>query len=164
MGPAWSAVEPECVRLSWTHSEVQTLRLVLGDMYEINRLAAFNLLQSVAWSLSGDADMASVLARSAEEALPDGLASDMYTEGLALTTRLPQGRAHGGALLIAMVFARCVQGRGPAASAAVLSRADKASQLQRNVSSHSSVSGLQGSAASEAVFYARLLTTVEARV
>lgn len=144
VGPIWTTVDSASAGLSWTEPEAAILLAVLGDNYEINRLSAFNLLQTVPWPLQGLESATGNLAQlvSNEAALQSDLsARDLHVDVLIrravhLTGRLHQARSHEGALLFALVFTLAVQQRDGQADPAIFSRADKAVQLLRLVERH----------------------------
>lgn len=166
LAPIWSLIDPAGKPFAWDAVEVQALLALFQDAFDVNRLAAFNLLQSVPWELNGEAAFVAALSVGSELDLlrvDNGTAAALFQRGLSETAYMSQAYSHSGALLLALVFARCVQQRSSARNPAQLGRSEKSAQLQKIVDRHAA-DVLEDHTAAETVFVSALLAVLRQRV
>ena len=164
----------------WQDAEIGQLLALFRDAFDINRLAAFNLLQRVPWTLEAKPELAALIQQSADGTI-DALAlaqgeqaaappSDMAPDAPALlrlgfraTSQMSHAASNSGALMLALLFAQGVQERQADRLPAVLGRSEKMSYLQKTVE-NTSMALEDIDAAREAVFVRMMLRVLESRV
>lgn len=176
LAPVWETVYGTA--FVWEAEEVACLLALFRDAFDINRLAAFNLLQRVSWPLDDGDRLVSLLQQgpqtavdehlamqAAEPAASDGVpgALALFHVGFRASSQMSHAASNSGALVFALLFAQVVQGRRADNLPATLGRSEKMSYLQKTVENISTKLD-QADAAKEATFIATLFRILELRV